>query len=95
MNHYKKTLTIIDSLKIKKPNYRFIGISIQPLNKIALEVNEMLGQSNDDQYSIINFENASKKWIITYLNKAIIMEPNGEIKNGFSNIFDPKFLNQL
>ena len=95
MNHYKKTLTIIDSLKIKKPNYRFIGISIQPLNKIALEVNEMLGQSNDDQYSIINFENASKKWIITYLNKAIIMEPYGEIKNGFSNIFDPKFLNQL
>ena len=55
----------------------------------------MLGQSNDDQYSIINFENASKKWIITYLNKAIIMEPYGEIKNGFSNIFDPKFLNQL
>ena len=95
MNHYKRTLDIIEKLKLNKPNYQYVGISIQPLNKIALQVNKMLDLDNGKQFAIIDFENASKKWIITLLNKAIITDPDGKIINGFANIFDFNFLDQL
>ena len=95
MNHYRKTLKMLEEVKINKPNYRFVGISIQPLNTMALEANKMLNQDNKNQFAIINFENASKKWIITLLNKAIVIDKNGKIINGFGNIFDSKFLNEL
>ena len=95
MNQYRKTLKVIEKIKIKKPEYRFVGISIQPLNKMVLKVNEMLGLDKKDQYAIINFENASKKWIITLLNKSIILDSNGNIVNGFANIFDLELLNEL
>ena len=95
MNQYRKTLKVIEKIKIKKPEYRFVGISIQPLNKMVLKVNKMLGLDKKDQYAIINFENASKKWIITLLNKSIILDSNGNIVNGFANIFDLELLNEL
>jgi hypothetical protein len=95
MNHYRKTLKILEEVKTNKPNYRFVGVSIQPLNTMALEVNKILKQDNRNQFAIINFENASKKWIITLLNKAIVIDQNGKIINGFGNIFDSKFLNEL
>ena len=62
---------------------------------IALQVNKMLDLDNGKQFAIIDFENASKKWIITLLNKAIITDPDGKIINGFANIFDFNFLDQL
>ena len=95
MNHYRETLKIMEEIKIHKPQYRYIGISIQPLNKMSLQVNELLQQDLNNQFAIINFENASKKWIITLLNKAIIIDKNGEIINGFANVFDSNFLNEL
>ena len=95
MNHYRETLRIIEEIKIDKPEYRYVGISIQPLNKMALEVNEILKQNVDDQFAIINFKNASKKWIITILNKAIVIDNNGKIINGFTNVFDSSFINEL
>ena len=95
MNHYRETLKIIEKFKISKPQYRYVGVSIQPLNKMALQVNDLLKQDVDDQFAIINFENASKKWIITLLNKAIILDQNGKIINGFANIFDSNFLSKL
>ena len=95
MNHYRKTLKILEEVKMNKPNYRFVGISIQPLNTMALQANMMLNKDNKNQFAIINFENASKKWIITLLNKAIVIDKNGKIINGFGNIFDSKFLNEL
>jgi len=95
INHYRETLKIMEEIKIHKPQYRYIGISIQPLNKMSLQVNELLQQDLNNQFAIINFENASKKWIITLLNKAIIIDKNGEIINGFANVFDSNFLNEL
>ena len=55
----------------------------------------ILKQDDKNQFAIINFENASKKWIITLLNKAIVIDQNGKIINGFGNVFDSKFLNEL
>ncbi|MAD11384.1 MAG: hypothetical protein CMC04_01510 [Flavobacteriaceae bacterium] len=95
MNHFRETTNIINKIKLEKPNYRYVGISIQPLNEITLKVIKILQQDVNNQFAIIDFENASKKWIITYLNKAIIVNADGKIVNGFGNIYSPDFLNQL
>ena len=48
-----------------------------------------------NQYSIINFERASKRWVLTLLNKAIIINTKGRIKEGFANFSDENFESNL
>ena len=38
-----------------------------------------------------SFENASKAWVLTLLNKAIIIDPKGRILEGFGNFSDAEF----
>ncbi|MBN09825.1 MAG: hypothetical protein CMC79_05610 [Flavobacteriaceae bacterium] len=95
MNHYRETLRRLEMIKLEKPKYRYIGISIQPLNNLAIQVHEIMGNDPNNQFAIANFEVASKKWIITLLNKAIILNSNGKIVNGFGNLFDNNFIDQL
>ena len=41
------------------------------------------GILGEDQYAMINFENGSKKWVLTLLNKGLIVDENQFIKEGF------------
>ena len=95
MNHYGKTIKILNKIKKIKPDYQYVGISLQPLNQLAIDVNKMMKQEIENQYAIIDFEDASKKWIISLMNKAIILDSKGKIINGFANFFDPSIINQL
>ena len=95
MNHYGKSIKILNNIRKIKPEYQFIGVSVQPLNQLAIDVNKMMKQEIKNQYAIIDFENASKKWIISLLNKAIITDKNGIIINGFANLFDPLIIDKL
>ncbi len=95
MNHYGKTIKILNKIKKIKPEYQYVGISLQPLNQLAIDVNKMMKQEIENQYAIIDFEEASKKWIISLINKAIILDSKGRIVNGFANFFDPSIINQL
>ena len=95
MNHYGRAIKVVNKIKEIKPNYQFIGVSLQPLNQLAIDVSKMMNQEIKNQYSIIDFENASKKWIISLLNKAIITDSEGKIINGFGNLFDPLIVNEL
>ena len=91
MSHFKDTVDRVNALKKKYPNYRFVGISIQPLNPLALEVYKMMDLPLDNQYGIVDFGSASKKWVITLLNKTMIVDASGRIRNGFANIMAADF----
>ena len=95
MNHFKETIEKVQLLQQKHPNYQFVGISIQPLNPIALEVYKMMELQMENQYGLVDFGTASKKWVITLLNKTIVLDRNGDIKNGFANLMAPDFENEL
>ena len=41
------------------------------------------GILSEDQYAMTNFENGSKKWVLTLLNKGLIIDENQTIKEGF------------
>ena len=47
------------------------------------------------QYAFLNFESASKKWVLRLLNKAIIVDKNGVIIDGFANFASSNFSKEL
>ena len=95
MNHFKESIEKVQLLQQKYPHYNFVGISIQPLNPIALEVYKMMDLEMKNQYGLVNFGAASKKWVITLLNKSIVLDRNGNIKNGFANLMASDFEKEL
>ena len=71
MNHYRRTIRRVEELKRLYPDYRFVGICIQPYT-------DMVSQ---------DFEKSSKSWVLTFLNKTIIIDEKSKIIDGFSNLF--------
>jgi hypothetical protein len=45
----------------------------------------------EDQFALINFQNSSKAWVLTLLNKSIIINGKGVIIEGFGNFSDTDF----
>ncbi len=87
MNHYRRTIRRINELKIRFPQYRYVGICIQPYNDLVNQAQTILNVTIDDQFSFTDFEKSSKDWVLTYLNKAIIIDRESKIINGFGNLF--------
>ena len=95
MNHYKNTLEQVKYFQNKHPNMRFIGVCIQPFNSMVDQVQKMMETNPEDQFSIIDFEKASEAWVLTLLNKAIILNFKGKIIDGFGNFSDLAFEKKL
>ena len=87
MNHYRRTIRRINELKKIYPQYRYVGICIQPYNDLVNQAQTILNVVIDDQFSFTNFEKSSKDWVLTYLNKAIIIDQKSKIIDGFGNLF--------
>ena len=87
MNHYRRTIRRVNELEEKFPEYRYVGICIQPYNYLVNQAQTILNVTIDDQFSFTNFESSSKDWVLTYLNKAIIIDRKSKIIDGFGNLF--------
>ena len=87
MNHYRRTIKRIEELKQIFPNFRFVGICIQPYTNMVIQAQNILNLDLSDQYSFKNFEESSKSWVLTFLNKTIIIDQKSYIIDGFSNLF--------
>jgi hypothetical protein len=73
------------------PSIRFVGICIQPFNAMVDQVHGMLEIPITDQFALVDFEKAGKAWVLTLLNKAIVLDQNGKIVEGFGNFLDSDF----
>ena len=87
MNHYRRTIRRIEELKKSYPDYRFIGICIQPYTDMVSQAQNILNLDLSNQFSFKDFERSSKNWVLTYLNKTIIIDQKVNIIDGFSNLF--------
>ena len=91
MNQYRNTLDRISDLQKKYPKIKFIGICIQPFNSLVDQVQKMMELNLNEQFALVDFEKASKSWVLTLLNKSIILDRNGYILEGFGNFYDMEF----
>ena len=95
MNHYSRTQQKIKAYQEAYPNYRFVGICIQPYNDLMREYQRAMQIDPTNQFALVDFEQVSKIWMITLLNKGIITDKNGNILQGFGNIFSKAFTEDL
>ena len=91
MNQYRSTLDRVRLLKNNYPNVRFIGICIQPFNALVDQVQKMMELNPENQFALMDFTKASKAWVLTLLNKSIVLNKKGYIVEGFGNFYDMEF----
>jgi len=95
MNHFKRTQERVKRYQAQFPNYRFVGVCIQPYNDLVRNYQEIMGIDPADQLALVNFEEVSNEWVITLLNKGIVLDKKGMILDGFANFSATNFPEQL
>ena len=83
----RRTIRRVEELKRLYPDYRFVGICIQPYTDMVSQAQNILNLDLSNQYSFQDFEKSSKSWVLTFLNKTIIIDEKSKIIDGFSNLF--------
>jgi len=91
MSHYRSTVLKAKALEKQFPRYQFKGICIQPFNEIVFEVHRMMNIDPKTQLAFTNFDKDSKTWVLSLLNRAIVVDADGKIKEGFGNFSAPDF----
>ncbi|NDI99256.1 hypothetical protein GWA97_09230 [Flavobacterium sp. LaA7.5] len=92
--HLKMVNNKIAELKKQYPEVSFIAVNLDEdpeWKKLVAENNfgRML------QLRAKNFQSIKDKWVINKLNRTIILNADGTIKNGFTNLMDSEFAKHL
>ena len=96
MNHFKRNEERAKLYKEKFPNYRFVGISIQPYNQLVRNYQEIMNINVNNQLALVNYQTTTSEWVINLLNKGIILDKNCVILEGFGNFgYEKSFENLL
>ena len=95
MNHYRNTVMKVKALEKQYPEFQFKGVCIQPFNEIVFEVHRLMDIDPETQLAFVNFDKDSKKWVLSLLNRAIVVDAEGKIKEGFANFSAPDFADLL
>mgnify|MGYP003322568024 FL=1 len=95
MGHYRNTIQKAKKLSKQFPQYQFKGVCLQPFNEIVLQVHKMMEIPAETQLAFIDFEKGSKQWVVSLLNRAIVLDKKGVIIDGFGNFSSPDFSNLL
>ena len=96
MNHFKRNEERAKVYKKKFPDYRFVGISIQPYNQLVRNYQEIMNIDVGNQLALVNYQTTTSQWVINLLNKGIILDKNCIILEGFGNFgYEKSFENLL
>lgn len=91
MSHYRNTILKAKKLEKQFPKYNFKGVCLQPFNEIVFEVYRMMDIEPQTQLAFTDFDKDSKKWVLSLLNRSIVVDANGRIIEGFGNFSAPDF----
>ena len=92
--HIQRVYKKVNDLKKQYPNVNFIAVNVD--NDVEWKKTMGLYKFDDAlQLRSTNFEDLRSKWVITKINRTIILNANGTIKNAFTNLLDEKFNEEL
>lgn len=77
------------------PDYQFIAINIDDNQEEWLQLLKQYKFGVVNEFRVSDFEDLKSKWAINKLQRTIIIDQNGTIKNAFVNLFDVKFPTHL
>ncbi|TAF10884.1 MAG: hypothetical protein EAZ75_05120 [Flavobacteriia bacterium] len=94
-SHFIASHKKISDLKVKYPEYDFVAVNV---NDNAMNWRNSLKKYNFEgikELHAVDFETIRKQWVITKIHRIIILNADGTIKNGFANLFDVNFEQNL
>jgi len=94
-SHFVASHRKVMELQAKYPNYEFIAINV---NDNVANWKNALKKYNFESIKELHasdFEAIRKQWVITKIHRIIILNADGTIKNGFANLFDVNFEQNL
>lgn len=94
-SHFIASHKKISDLKVKYPEYDFVAVNV---NDNAMNWLNSLKKYNFEgikELHAVDFETIRKQWVITKIHRIIILNADGTIKNGFANLFDVNFEQNL
>lgn len=95
IQHQKIIHTRAKELHAKFPEYNFIGINTDNHFKRWRSEIDKLGYSKENEFQLYNPKIAEKQLVITSYNKVLILDSNGIIRNGHTNIYHRTIENEL
>ncbi|MEN9335947.1 MAG: hypothetical protein RLZZ500_934 [Bacteroidota bacterium] len=82
-------------LQKKYPNYEFVAINLDRDYETWKKALEKYDFGPIRQYHCSNFDDIKSKWAITKVHRTLIINKDKTIKNGFTNMFDIRFEEDL
>jgi peroxiredoxin len=89
--HYKNIHNRAAELKSKYPEYDFLGINTDTHFKKWRQTISKSGYNPLQEFQIENLSDAEKKLLLKYKNSAIILDKDGVILEGKTNLFNTNF----
>jgi hypothetical protein len=86
-NHFKEIHARVDLLKSKFPKYNFIGINTDDKPNEWLNILAKYDYNKSFEYQFDDINKAEKSLVIYSVNKAIIVNKEGTIKESSTNLF--------
>lgn len=85
------------AIEFKKnhPNVQFISVNLDANSNNWKSIISASSFAGIKEYHCKNFDELKAKWAITKVHRTIIVNKNKTIKNGFANMFDVTFENQM
>ncbi|KOS05504.1 hypothetical protein AM493_05255 [Flavobacterium akiainvivens] len=92
--HLQNVHNHVALLKEKHPDVKFIAINV---DKDAEWKRVMASEPfvSDIQLRAVDYRELKDKWVFNKINRTIILNADGTIKNAFTDILDPKFGDEL
>ena len=94
-SHFIASHKKVAEFQKKYPNYNFIAINLDNGETTFKEILAKYNFKNIKEYHCKDFEDIKAKWAITKVHRTIIVNEDKTIKNGFTNMFDVNFINEL
>lgn len=94
-SHFVASHRKITDLQAKYPNYEFVAVNVNDNNVNWENALKKYNFEGIKELHAVDFETIRKKWVITKIHRIIILNADGTIKNGFANLFDVNFEQNL
>lgn len=95
LGHLKNTRKRVNSLQKNYPRVNFVGINRDLKQSDWIRAMQAYKLDIHNQYRITNFDSVSKRLVLNSSNKAIVLNKDGTIADGFSDLYSMDLENLL
>ncbi|MEX0997824.1 MAG: hypothetical protein WDZ45_12300 [Flavobacteriaceae bacterium] len=95
LNHLKEVHSKVDELKLKYPEFDFIGFNTNDDIKTWKKIMNRYGFDKNFEFRFEDAETAMEHLVINSINKVMIIDADAKIIDNYTNLFSVKFEEQL